>query len=91
MVLRGGGLEIKLGFGFLIESPLKLAPNDKTLLSYKRGAIYLLNSSHTSWNHYFVISRGELQFESTMQQLSTFHMDLDPLTHVQLRILTLAN
>ena len=49
VVLRGNNLEIKLGLvNFLIESPLKSSPNDKMLLSFKRGAIYLLKATYKS-------------------------------------------
>ena len=34
--------------GYLIEPPLKSCPSDKILLSFQRGAIYLLKSAHKS-------------------------------------------
>ena len=46
MVFMGNVLEIKLRVGFLIEPPLKSSPNDNYLLSFKRGAINLLKSTH---------------------------------------------
>jgi hypothetical protein len=54
------------------------------LTSFKRGAIYVLKSSHKFGNHYFVIFWEALQFEIAVPQLHTFHMDLQPPTHVQL-------
>ena len=47
VVLRDNNLEIKLGLVFLIEPPLKSSLNDQMLPSFKRGAIYLLKSTHT--------------------------------------------
>ena len=48
--------------GFLIEPSLKLSPSDEMLPSFKRGPIYLLKSTHKSWNHYFVIFWQALQW-----------------------------
>ena len=36
-------------------------------------------------NYYFVIICEALEIEATMPQLCTFHMDLHPPTHVQLK------
>jgi hypothetical protein len=44
--------------GFLFLPPLKSSPNDKMLPSFNRGAIYLLNFSHTTLNHYLMIFLG---------------------------------
>jgi hypothetical protein len=46
----------------------------------KIKAIYLLNSAHKFWKHYFVYFQEALQFEATIQYLLTFHMDLHPPT-----------
>ena len=56
------------------------------LPSFKTGATYLLKLAHNSWNHYFVIFWEALQFEATVPQLRTYHMDLHPPAHVQLKI-----
>ena len=45
--LEGSNLEIKLGL--VIEPPLKSSLNDKMSSSFKRGAMYLLKSTHKSW------------------------------------------
>ena len=94
VVLRGNNLEIKEGLGFffkyiIIKPPVKSSPNDKILSLFKRGAIYILNSTHKSLNHYFVIIWEALQFEAAVPQLRTFHIDLHPPTHVQLKIPTI--
>ena len=51
--------------------------------------MYLLKSAHHSWIHYFVIFWEALQFEPLVPQLRTFHMDVHPPTHVQLKISTI--
>ena len=70
----------------MIESLLISSPTDKMLPSFKREATYLLKSAHKSWNHYFVIFWEVLQFEAVVPHQRTFHMDLHPPTHVQLKI-----
>ena len=59
------------------------------LHSLQKGAIYLLKSTHKSWNRYFVIFLKALQFEVAVPQLHTFHIDLHPPTHFQLEIPTI--
>ena len=59
-------------------------------LVQKRGSI----PTHTNpWilNHYFVILGEALQFEAVVPQPRTFHMDLHPPTHVELKIPTRNN
>ena len=78
VVLWGNNLRIKLGLVVFIKPPLKSSPNDKMLPSFERGAIYPLKLAHKSWNHYFVSFWEFLQFEATVPQLHTFHMDSRP-------------
>ena len=59
---------IDIDVGVLIESPLKLSPNEKCYPHSKEGAIYLLKLAHKSQNHYFVLFFfwEALQFEATV-------------------------
>ena len=71
--LQGQQFRNLIGVCFLIEPPFKSSPNDRMLPSFRRGAIYLLESIHGSWNRYFYFYFWEaLGFEATLPQLCTF-------------------
>ena len=84
--LEGQQFRYSTAIDFLSEPPLKSSPNVKKWLpSFKRGATYLLRPTHKPWSHYFVNFLWEaLQFEATMPQLCTFHVDLHPQARIQL-------
>ena len=89
VVLRGNIIEIKSRLVFCSNLHSNHLQMKKMLPLFKRGVIYLLKSAHTSSIRFFYGFLGKLcKFEVAVPQLRTFHMDLHPPTHVQLRLPT---
>ena len=82
-VLRGNNLEIKSGL-FFYRTSTQIKWQNVTLIQKMSNLPIQINSQilKSSFSNFW----EALQFEAAVPQLHIFHMDLQPPTHVQIKI-----
>jgi hypothetical protein len=85
--LEGKQFRSWIGVGFLIKPPLDSNHFQMTTCypHSKEGEIHIFKPTHKSWNRYSKSFGEALQCDVAVAQLHTFHMDLQPPAHVQLK------
>ena len=85
-----GGLEEQqlrneIGVDFFYQTSTQMISKWQNITLVQKRVNIPTQINSQSWHRYFVIFWEALQLGAVMPQLRTFHMDLHPPTHVQLK------